>query len=92
MTSGSESPEQSAETPSTAHLGTASLAEVVREALDKTGHGWLRCVAVVVEDGVIILRGKVPSYYLKQLAQAIVMGIAGVRLLRNELRVEGGDQ
>jgi osmotically-inducible protein OsmY len=68
------------------------VAESARTALQKTGHGWLQRVEVVTEDAVIVLRGRVPSYYLKQIAQATVMAVAGVEVLRNELQVEGGGQ
>ena len=60
-------------------------------ALDQTGYGWLRRVAVTAEGGTIILRGKVPRFYLKQMAQSVVLAIPGVVLLRNELQVQGGN-
>lgn len=66
------------------------LADAVHEALAKTGHGCLRRVVVVAERGSIALRGRVPSYYLKQLAQVTVMAVPGVEAVRNELEVDGG--
>ena len=68
------------------------LVSDARVALRKTGHGWLRQIVVLIEAEVIVLRGKVPSFYLKQMAQATVMGVPGVELLRNELEVEGGSR
>lgn len=38
-------------------------------------------------DGRLILRGQVPSYYHKQLAQAAVAGMEGVRQVVNEIEV-----
>jgi hypothetical protein len=38
-------------------------------------------------DGVLTLRGRVPSYYLKQLAQACLQGLAGVTAIDNQLIV-----
>lgn len=61
-----------------------------REALRKTGHGWLRRIVVLAEAEFIVIRGKVPSFYLKQMAQVTVMAVPGVELVRNELEVEGG--
>jgi osmotically-inducible protein OsmY len=58
-------------------------------ALDQTGQSWLRRVVVSAEDGAIVLRGRVPSFYLKQTAQTIVLAIPGVTGLRNELQVRG---
>jgi osmotically-inducible protein OsmY len=66
-----------------------SVADAVRIALDGTGHAWLRRVAVAVEGGVVVLRGVVPSFYLKQLAQTTVMAVPGVAEVRNELQVGG---
>ena len=72
--------------------GTAHLADAVRGALAQTGYEWLRRVAVEAEGGSAVLRGVVPSFYLKQLAQVTVMAVAGVEVVRNELRVEGGSR
>ena len=70
--------------------GDTPLAAAVLGALDKTGYGWLRRIAVVAEGGVAVLRGNVPSFYLKQMAQETVMAVPGVEGVRNELQVEGG--
>jgi osmotically-inducible protein OsmY len=63
------------------------LAERIEHALRATGYPALRAVEVSVCGGVVILQGRVPSYYLKQLAQATAMEIAGVRELRNDVEV-----
>ena len=41
------------------------------------------------ESGVLHLRGSVPSYYLKQVAQELVRDVEGVRLVNNQLSVKG---
>jgi len=66
------------------------LADAVRTALDKTGHGWLRRIEVGVESGCVVLRGRVKSFYLKQMAQVTVLAVPGADLVRNDLQVEGG--
>lgn len=38
-------------------------------------------------EGVLILRGCLPTYYLKQLAQTLVAGIDGVQRIVNEIEV-----
>ncbi len=38
-------------------------------------------------DGVLTLRGRVPSYFLKQIAQAIAASVAGVAAVDNQLEV-----
>lgn len=40
-----------------------------------------------VADGVIVLMGSVPTFFLKQMAQTIVMRIQNVSRIQNEVRV-----
>ena len=47
----------------------------------------LRNVQCSFFDGVLILWGRVPSYYLKQIAQSLVLDMPAVSQVRNELRV-----
>jgi len=63
------------------------LAARVDQALQSRGYMYLRRVAVSVDKGIVVLRGCVPSYYLKLLAQETAMRIPGVRGLANELNV-----
>jgi hypothetical protein len=48
----------------------------------------LRQVSCLLDDGILTLRGSVPTYYLKQLAQTIGASIQGVRQVINRLDVE----
>lgn len=63
------------------------LADAALAALHRTGHGWLRRIVVEIDGGAIVLRGQVPSYYLKQLAQVTVLAVPGVEVVRNDLQV-----
>jgi osmotically-inducible protein OsmY len=63
------------------------LAERVERALGATGYPPLRAVGASVCGRLVILQGRVPSYYLKQLAQATAMNVPGVRELRNDVEV-----
>jgi hypothetical protein len=49
----------------------------------------LRCE---VTEAVVVVQGVVPSYFLKQMAQAVVQRLGGIRGLRNlvEVRVAEG--
>ncbi len=85
----SDFPEQPPRPPEPGEVAVP-LADAVRRALDGTGHAWLRLVTVTTEGGCVVLRGRVPSYYLKQLAQVTALAVPGVGVLKNELRVEGG--
>ena len=63
------------------------VAEGVERGLRATGHMPLRVVQVSVCDRVVILQGQVPSFNLKQVAQAAAMGVLGIEELRNDLEV-----
>ena len=63
------------------------LVERVERALGATGHGALRNVAVSVNGGIVILGGRVSSYYLKQVAQEAVLAVAGSHQIWNSVDV-----
>jgi osmotically-inducible protein OsmY len=63
------------------------LAERVNHALRTTGYVPLRDIAVTVQARLVMLEGQVPSYFLKQLAQASAMAVPGVQRVRNDLKV-----
>ena len=90
MTHGPEFPEGAGGVKTQDKLETASLAEAILGALGKSGITWLRRVTVEASGGDVVLRGTVPNYYLKQLAQETAMAMPGVGLVRNELQVGGG--
>lgn len=47
----------------------------------------LRMVTIQVQEDMIILSGRVPTYYLKQLAQEAVIPHLGQRVLENRITV-----
>jgi osmotically-inducible protein OsmY len=47
----------------------------------------LRRLIVTVNDGEVVITGRVTSYYMKQLAQETVRPIVGERRLRNRVEV-----
>jgi hypothetical protein len=55
--------------------------------LARSGYPVLDRVRCDYNDGVLLMRGQVPSYYLKQIAQETVADLDGVQLVRNELEV-----
>jgi hypothetical protein len=71
--------------------GPAPLVIAVRDALGRAGYGWLREIIITLEGEGIVLRGRVPSFHLKQVAQVTVRSVASVVVVRDELTVEGGD-
>jgi len=64
------------------------LAECVERALRATGYMPLRGLEVTVHARLVILAGRVPSYYLKQVAQAAALAVAGGHQIRNDMEVE----
>jgi osmotically-inducible protein OsmY len=42
-------------------------------------------------DGVAVLRGTVPTFYLKQVAQSVVRKLAGVKQIDNRIEVADAD-
>ena len=65
----------------------AHLAAQVEHALCATGYACLRSVTATLRDQAVVLQGRVPSYYLKQVAQEMALTVPEVRELRNELLV-----
>lgn len=63
------------------------LAEVAHERLRGAGYLALRDVACEFSGDEARLVGRLPSHYLKQVAQAIVAGLAGVRTILNQIEV-----
>jgi osmotically-inducible protein OsmY len=63
------------------------LAERVERALRATGYLPLRDIEVVVYARLVILIGRVSSYYLKQVAQTTALAVPGAHQVRNEVEV-----
>ena len=59
----------------------------VRGALQRAPYPLLRKLYFEYERRVVILRGRLPSYYHKQLAQEAVRGAHGVTHVINEIEV-----
>lgn len=57
------------------------------KALCMCGVPALRLVTVMQQEDMIILTGRLPSYYLKQLAQEAVIPHLGQRVLENRITV-----
>lgn len=66
------------------------LAERVEQALWATAYKPLRGVEISVHSKCVILQGRVPSHYLKQLAQATALAVAGTHRVCNDLTVTNG--
>jgi osmotically-inducible protein OsmY len=68
------------------HSIDAVLSQSIEHALATSGYMPLCSVEVSVHEGVVTLAGHVPTYYLKQMAQNIVVQ-QGIELLSNNIEV-----
>ena len=71
----------------TRNLEDLHLAEGIERALRATGYGALRTIEVAVHARIVRLVGRVPSYYLKQVAQVTALAIPETQQVRNDLDV-----
>lgn len=63
------------------------IIELVERCLHRNPYLAMRHVSCDYHDGVLILRGCLPTYYLKQLAQQVVVGLQGVERIDNQIQV-----
>lgn len=56
--------------------------------LDHTGHYRTRSLDVQAQEGKVTLRGKVPTYYVRQVAIACAQRVAGVRSVVDRIEIE----
>ena len=63
------------------------LIEAVARALRVTGHAALRDLDIEISGGIVVLWGRVSTYYQKQLAQATAQNVDGVRGVANGVEV-----
>jgi hypothetical protein len=73
---------------SLALLSAHPLAEEAERILLESGYGDLRKLRCDWHDGVISIRGRLPSFFLKQMAQTLVLArLSGVRKVNNQIKV-----
>ncbi len=63
------------------------LVRDVESRLSRSGYLALRDLDCEVVGGMVLLRGRVPSYYLKQLAQTVVGEVQGIGGVFNMIEV-----
>ena len=63
------------------------IAVIAESRLIKSSHVELRRLSVEVHAGTLLLRGRVSSYYLKQVAQSLVRGVSCVVEIDNQVCV-----
>ena len=68
-------------------LTKQSMSEAAKNRLFKTPHLAMQRIWCEFDGGILFLRGQVPRYYLKQLAQAAVAGMEGIHQVINDIEV-----
>jgi osmotically-inducible protein OsmY len=70
-----------------AAAGDPVIGRQAEDRLRQSGYLALRDVSCDSREGVVSLRGRLRSYYLKQLAQALVGGVEGVLFVHNHIEI-----
>ncbi len=68
--------------------GDVIIARNIQQALLACGHTSFLSVDVKVNEGRVAITGRVPTYYLKQLVQCLVMQDPSVKSLENDIEVQ----
>jgi len=63
------------------------ISQLARTSLSGSGYAALAEVTCEFENGVLTLRGNVPSFYMKQMAQTLVRGVSEVQHIDNRVEV-----
>ena len=63
------------------------IVDQVHQALHASGYGQLRKLQVHCDHGRVTLQGRLPTYYLKQVAQSLVDTVPGVHDIDNDVSV-----
>jgi hypothetical protein len=64
-----------------------TITEMAERKLHSKPYQALKNVSCDWRDGVLVLRGRLPSYYLKQVAQEVVARLDGVEGMDNQIQV-----
>ena len=73
---------------STVTMSTGDQEDRLVQVLVLSGVPALRLVTVLEQEDMVILSGRLPSYYLKQLAQEALIPHLGHRVLENRITVK----
>lgn len=66
---------------------SADVATLAQQCLERSPYATVRSVSCECDGDVLFLRGRLPSYYQKQLAQEAVAELKGVRQVINQTEV-----
>jgi osmotically-inducible protein OsmY len=64
-----------------------TISEAARNRLQKSPHMAIRALSCQCKQGVLLLRGRLSSFFHKQVAQETVSGLVGVKQVINDIEV-----
>ena len=67
--------------------GSHLIASLAKARLQASPYQSIQKILCEYDDGLLLLQGRLPSYYHKQVAQVAVANIAGVRQVLNHIEV-----
>lgn len=73
-------------------LQDSGVADAARRRLRQSGYPALHEIECQHHEGIVFLRGRVRSYYLKQVAQEAIRCVAGVEQIINDIEVVWRDK
>jgi osmotically-inducible protein OsmY len=76
------------QSPSHPLSANEAVAAAAQQQLTESSYAALWAVLCEYHDGVFVLRGTVPSFHMKQLAQELVRMCDGVSVIVNDLEVK----
>lgn len=63
------------------------LEDDLYHAFRTAGYAQLRHIRITQQDGRVVLHGRVPTYFLKQFAQSLVLSRPSVQVVDNDIEV-----
>lgn len=64
------------------------IVDAAYRAFRASGYGQLLGLSVYCDDGRVTLQGRLPTFYLKQVAQSVLRSIDGIRDIDNDIKVQ----
>ena len=80
-------PETLIQEPSPLDQRNQRIVQLATQCLRQSGYRPLASISCEFHEGILTMRGEVPSYYLKQMAQVLARTIAEVEFVDNRLVV-----
>ena len=65
----------------------AKISELAKRRLHGNSHQALKNISCTYQDGLLVLQGTLPTYYLKQVAQETLARMEGVERIENRIQV-----